>query len=367
MRFRRTLLALLPLASLVAACGGDDDGPAIPFTEASVTQDGDEFTVRWAAEDAGDVTVYAGTDPDAVGRDREVGSGEETGEIVVDGLPDAPRWYFELVPDDGDPLVLADRSLHLAGAPNFRDVGGYRTEDGRWVRMGKVFRADALDELTDEELERVHALGIKLVCDLRTEPEREAHPDPDLGGEHEVFDVAADAGDVAQVITEAILTGDAEAQQELLGDGRGAQLMIDGGDSMVRSDSARTAYRAMFDRLASADHLPTVFHCSGGKDRTGWASAALLTALGVPEDVVFADYLLSNDMLRASNEATLGAVGGLIDPELVEPVIGVREEYLRSSFDAVADEHGDFAAYLADGIDVDDAQLAALEELLLVG
>jgi protein-tyrosine phosphatase len=368
MRLRRSALAVLALALVAPACGSDDSGPAIPFTEASVVQDGNAYEISWSADGAGDVTVYAGTDPAAVGRDREVGSGDAEGELVVEDLPDAPRWYFELVPEDGEPLVVADRSLHLASAPNFRDVGGYRTEDGRWVRMGLVYRSDGLDGLSEEDLATLHDLGIKLVCDLRTDGERASKPDKEIdGAENEQFDVAADTGDLTKVITDAILTGDRAAQEEILGNGRGVRLMKEGGRDMVSGDTATRAYARMFDRLADRSALPTVFHCTAGKDRTGWAAAALLSTLGVPHDVVMADYLRSNDELAEKNTHTLEQVAGLIDRDLIEPVIGVRPEFLEASFAEVDEAFDGFDGYLTDGIDVDHDQRQALEELLLAG
>jgi protein-tyrosine phosphatase len=372
-RFLAALLALVAAASLLAACGSDDadtaSAAAIPFTAATVATDGTAFDVQWAApEGAGTVTVYAGEDPDAVGRARKVGTGDSTDSVRVADLPGAPRWYFELVPEDGEPLVVADRSLHLASMPNLRDIGGYRTADGHWVRMGRLYRSDGLDKLSDADYQALQALDIKLVCDLRTEGERAKGPDRlPAGAEGAVFDVAADAGDATAVITEAITSGDTAKQEELLGDGKGAQLMVDGGRSFVTLASAKTAYTAMFDRFADPASYPALLHCTAGKDRTGWATATVLSALGVPRRTVMADYLLSNDELAAKNDATIQAVSKLIDPSLLEPVLGVRAEYLQASFDAVHDEFGDMAGYLEDGVHVDDADLAALRKQLLAG
>ena len=134
---------------------------AIPFTEATVSQSGNGYAIGWSADadDVETVTVYAGDDHDDVGRDNEVGSGAATDEIEVSSLPEAGRWYFELVPDEGAPLVVANRSLHLASAPNLRAVGGYRTTDGQWVKVGLLYRSDGLDELTDADLSALTDLG----------------------------------------------------------------------------------------------------------------------------------------------------------------------------------------------------------------
>jgi len=371
-RFRHRCSAVLAvvLVLLVPACGtsSGDGGPAIPFTDALVEQDADRYSVTWQGDGSGDVTVYAGTDPTAVGRDREVGRGGERGELTVVDLPEAPRWYFELVPEHGEALVLADRSLHLESAPNFRDVGGYRTEDGRWVRMGLVYRSDGLEDLSDVDRSRIRDIGINLVCDLRTDGEREGDPDPDIEGvTNEVFNVAADSGNLTKVITDAILSGDTAVQHEMLGDGKGERLLLDGGRELVSGETARGAYARIFDRLSEKTVLPAVFHCTAGKDRTGWAAAALLTALGVPRPVVEADYLRSNEALADETQHTLDRVGGLIDVALLEPVLGVRAEYLAASFDEVDQVHDGIDGYLADGIAVDADQRQRLEALLLAG
>jgi len=378
-RWTALTAVVLAVALALAGCSSSDSSSsgttsttvatsAIPFTAAEVTQEGTTYTVSWEAPGDGEVKVYAGTDPDSVGRDREVGTASASGSITVSDLPEAPRWYFELVPAEGDPLVIADRSLHLASAPNFRDVGGYRTADGQWVKMGKLYRSDGLDELTPEDVATLQAIGVKLVCDLRTTYEIEDHPDVMIEGTEWVnLNVAADSGDLTKVITDAILTGDSAKQQEILGDGKGVELMVEGGASYITNAAAQDAYRQMYERIADPANLATVFHCTAGKDRTGWAAASFLTMLGVPEDVVFDDYLLSNDNLAAGNQATLERTKAIIDPALLEPVIGVRAEYLQASFDAVEAEYGSIDGYLTEGLGLSQATLDALRAEFLAG
>lgn len=87
-----------------------------------------------------------------------VAVGLGAGRVTVANLPNEPRWYFEMVPDRGDPLIIADRSLHLATAANLRDAGGYRTADGKWVRMELAYRSNGLEHLTDGELAQIEFL-----------------------------------------------------------------------------------------------------------------------------------------------------------------------------------------------------------------
>lgn len=209
---------------------------------------------------------------------------------------------------------------------------------------------------------------MKLVCDLRTEYERTKHPDIVPGGAELLdLDVLADGEDITEEVTEIILGGDAEAQAALLGDGGGAQLPIDGGEAFVSLESAKTAYAAMFERFAEPGSLPAMFHCSAGKDRTGWGTAAFLTLLGVPRSTVDEDYLLSNEYLAESNEETLELAAALVDPELLPPVLAVAPEYLQAGFDTVQADYGSFAAYLTDGLGLDPDTIERLREEFLTG
>ncbi len=380
-RVRRGAGALLVTALVALAgtsAGAAPKAAAIPFTEANVTQStdaagGPTYEVTWAApKSAGKVTLYAGQDPRALEQDptsgMDLGTGASTDTRSGMSLGAAPRWYFALAPEKGGTLVVADRSLHLAASPNFRDAGGYRTKDGKWVRMGVLYRSDAIDKLTDVDLATLQALGVKLVCDLRTDYERGRAPDTAIpGAEDVVLDVAGNS-DLTKQITDAILNRDAAAINTLLGDGKGAKLLTEGGRAYVSSDSAKAAYTAMFERISDPAQVPAMYHCSGGKDRTGWASAAVLTALGVPRATVTADYLKSNDYLAPGNEKTLALVSAIgIDRSVLEPTITVQAPYLDASFAEVKAKYGTFAKYLANGLGVTPKELASLQREMLAG
>jgi protein-tyrosine phosphatase len=210
----------------------------------------------------------------------------------------------------------------------------------------------------------VQALGIKLVCDLRTDGERESKPDKEIPGSiNEQFNVVGE-DELTAKITNAITSGDKAAQQELLGNGKAQRLLVDGGRSFVSDPGPRAAYKALFSRLAEPANLPAVMHCTGGKDRTGWSSAAVLTALGVPKATVMEDYLASNEYLQAKNEKTFTQTGALIDRELLEPVLSVKAPYLNASFDEVKAKYKTFDKYLA-AVGVTKADKQQLQDELL--
>ncbi|WP_306325405.1 tyrosine-protein phosphatase [Streptomyces venezuelae] len=319
--------------------------PRIPFTAATVTENaGGSYTVTWQAPGTHGVTIRTGG--------RTVARGGATGSVTVTGLAATDRRWFDLVPDRGTPLHLADRLIRLQGTVNFRDAGGYRTGDGHWVRMGEIYRSDSLEKLTDADLAKLKRLGVRTVFDLRMESERTSAPDRvPAGATHVVADVLAGTGTFTNMPKSP-----AEAEA----------MMVEGNRFMVSGDTAEAAYTTVFDGMASDRRRGVLFHCTAGKDRTGWSNAALLTALGVPEETVMADYLASNTYRAAANDAILSHLPAQ-QAAVYKPLLDVRPAYLNASFDEVEEEYGSFRTYLRKGLGVDDHQLKELKKDLLVG
>jgi protein-tyrosine phosphatase len=334
--------------------------PAIPFQAASVSSaDGRVFTIDWDAPGVRQVRIYAGTDPRRIGHERLVAHGPGRGEATVAALPAQPRWYFELAPDRGQSLVVADRSLHLTTAGNFRDIGGYRTMDGKWVRMGVAYRSNGLEHLTPAESAAIRELHLKLITDLRTDEERRRGPDRAPDG---VPDLQANvlADDAAMIHAMMTHTAPPAATRQ--------SLMQPGGiyRDFVSLGSARAAYHQTFEGLADATDAPSVFHCTAGKDRTGWADAVLLTILGVPRATILADYQLTDVYLQGAALASVrqqfgsGAVPAGQAPK-ADPAD------LDAAFDEVTRRYGSFDNYLHQGLGLDDKTLRAIRRNFLVG
>jgi protein-tyrosine phosphatase len=330
-----------------------------PFEAAAVgSTDGRVFTLSWHARGVQNVDIYAGTDPQNVGHRHKVATGTGDGTVTVSDLTPAARWYFEMVPDHGTPVMVADRALHLQTASNFRDIGGYRTTDGKWVRMGLAYRSNGLEHLTPAELETLGTLGLKLVCDLRTDDERLHGPDRVAGGTASlVADVMADNPDPA---TKGPTAG---AGQPALDPVARLSPVYQG---FVSLGSAQKAYHLLFERLADRQALPTVFHCTAGKDRTGWAAAVLLTLLGVPHATVLADYQLTDRYLDdAAAEAIRQQRYPSVDEVTWRRMVAADPAYLEAAFDEATQRYGSFAGYLHQGLGLDDATLVAIRRNFL--
>lgn len=363
MRQRPTCVRLVLVAALAAAglmtglagCAAPKvpDRTASPFTSASVTESAPGvFTVSWVAPGAHQVSVFAGTDRDHIAREHAVADGDQAWTRNVTGLPAADRWWFEFVPDEGSPLVLADRSLHLATAPNFRDLGGYRTADGRWVRMGVLYRSDQLDKLSDADRAKLTRLGIRTVVDLRTDAERAGGPDRlPAGASPLVADVLDGTNTPTDMSVLLAVPGDPATTMEGLE------------RTMVEAPVAQAAYRTLLNQVRRPDQLPLVFHCTAGKDRTGWAAATVLTALGVPSEQVLDDYLDSNRYVIPKYAPTLASMSPA-QAIRARPLLEVRPEYLRAGIDDVIARYGSMDDYTAKVLGV---PLDALRDSLLDG
>jgi protein-tyrosine phosphatase len=250
--------------------------------------------------------------------------------------------------------------------PNLRDIGGYATASGGRVRTGQLYRSTELNHLEGEDLERFAGLGINVVFDLRTAAEREAEPDvvPD-GTEQVVCDVLKDSQGAAPALLGKVLSDPAFAEQ-MLGGGKAVQLFEGGYREIVNLPSALSAYREFFSTIAEDAQRPALFHCTTGKDRTGWAAAATLLLLEVSEKDVFYDYELTNrDLLPALKPVFehFRAAGG--DPHLLHPVLGVDADYLRAALDEMKQKFGSIEAYFADGLGVDPDGQQRLRDALV--
>ena len=268
----------------------------------------------------------------------------------------APELY------EGMPEHVRRRHLHMQGAPNFRDLGGYATEDGHAVRWGLLFRSDNLSQLTDADLERFETLGIRLVCDFRAKDEREAEPDrlpaesPPAVAELEISDPSFSAS----MLRERIGSGDLEGVDL-------RQVLIDA--NRLFADRFAPLYAAMFARITRPENLPALVHCTAGKDRAGFASALILRVLGVPLTTVYEDFLLTNHYTAEKIERTLLVIRVVsffrVEPEQVRPVLGVERAYLEAAFGEIDARWGSFERYRREALGLDDARLAAFRELVL--
>jgi protein-tyrosine phosphatase len=261
----------------------------------------------------------------------------------------------------GDSLGLA---LGIEAIPNLRDVGGYGIDDGAVVARGLVYRSDTFHPMSEEDITRLKSLDLRNDYDLRTKAEVQAKPDQmPAGVQYHLLNVLADAKSSAPAELEKLMHEPKKAN-EALGGGKIEKMFADAYREFVTLPSAKQSYRTLFLALADRENLPAVFHCTTGKDRTGWAAAALLTLLGVPRETVMADFMRTNDYTLPQFEPVIDefvAAGG--DRAIAEAVFGVKAEYLEASFDEMQKRYGTIERYFSEGLGIDAAGQNALRVL----
>ncbi|MGA1838817.1 tyrosine-protein phosphatase [Herbiconiux sp. 11R-BC] len=258
----------------------------------------------------------------------------------------------------------SDRTVPIPSAPNLRDLGGLPAESGQ-IRRGVVYRSAGLSSLSDADEPRFAALGIRTVYDLRTVEEAATAPDrlPENVSRVEL-DVLADSP-VSVAASLGELAANPQAFAASLAGGRAESLFEDTYRDLVRLPSALAGYRALYlGILDPAREGAALFHCTTGKDRTGWAAASLLTALGVDADDVYQDYLQTNtDLLPALEPVLLRAESLGVDREVLLPVLGVRDSYLQAAFAQMREQFGTIDGYLTDGLGLTAGDIDRLRHL----
>jgi protein-tyrosine phosphatase len=236
-----------------------------------------------------------------------------------------------------------DRVWRLQGAPNFRDLGGYVGHEGRPLRWRRLFRSDHLADLTPDDLARLQQLPLARAFDFRGIDERAATP-YDLPGvtqhslaiEPTVVQRMHDIAAAGTTLTAPVVT---DLMKELY-----RALINDRADRFAE----------LFEHLIESD-APSVFHCTAGKDRTGIAAALVLLALGVSRDVVQADYLLTNELVR--DPASIDSATPL---EARAVLWRVQQGFLDTALTIIDDDHGGIPRYLTQRLRLSPAALRAL-------
>jgi protein-tyrosine phosphatase len=228
---------------------------------------------------------------------------------------------------------MSVRRLDFDGVINFRDIGGYPAGAGRRTRWGRVYRSDSLAELTVKDVERLAALGLYGISDFRLESERRHKPDrlPDdhamtlltpgfipVGTEDMIRSIGANGIEPEAIIAEVT--------------NHYRLFVTDHLDNYVSS----------LRMILEADGKPVLLHCTSGKDRTGFGVALILLAAGCAEDIVIADYTMTNDFRR-----DIGFMfRNVVNPAAIDILTMARPEYIETALATLRDVHGDSDGWL---------------------
>lgn len=240
------------------------------------------------------------------------------------------------------------RHLNLAGASNFRDLGGYVGQDGRTVRWRQLFRSNHLGHLSSADIAVLRQLGVRNAFDFRGKDERSAA----LCG---IEAIETHSLPVEPTVVAALRAIHASGRPATTTDA--LDVMRDSYRGYVEHNTQR--FRALFSHLLQ-DRAPLVIHCTAGKDRTGFACALILHTLGVADETIAEDYLMTNRFYRRDPSASPDL------PEDVRQVLGsVQASFLAAAFETIDAVYGGLDNYLRDGLGIGRSEREALRERYL--
>ncbi|WP_253201207.1 tyrosine-protein phosphatase [Sphingomonas quercus] len=347
----------MKVLGLVIACAA---GPApATVTNALATRAaGDQVQLGWTA--TGAVDVYLAYAPDARIADAVLVSGaDKDGKALV--RVDATKRPYFLLRDaaDGAMTEVSERIVPLAQGSNFRDIGGYAAADGRHVRWGVIYRSGASAMLTPDDVSKVNALGLRNMVDLRSDEERVLAPSKIDGVPYSAIGYSMTT----------LLAGMKNAAPQ-------------NGATIYRGFPTMLApqLRIVFD-LLRRQQGPIEYNCSAGQDRTGFTTAMILSALGIPRETIIQDYHLSTayrqpqyemphiDLARYPDNAAAQMFGRYQDNPAMRVAQPLKEAdgtpFLKGAFDEIEAKWGSVDAYLEQEVGVSAADRAELRRLYL--
>jgi len=310
--------------------------------------EGKKLTLCWNAEDHVEIeSVYHSASPEFDPANSTVIAFAAEGDCATfTRVPSSGRGYFHIRFKDGSVSVIHDRMIQTDGVINFRDMGGYRTEDGRTTRWGMLLRSADLHEMSERDLQMAEKLGIHWICDLRSHFEIAKRPSPQIGSA-----INTSIPFLAEANPEEMPKVDLD-----LGEGYRAMMLNPANCSRILRE------------LLAEDRGTSLFHCAAGKDRTGVVCALVLLTLGVPRDVVIEDYELTNLAVGELLQRFMTSSKEYM--EYMPKEQGEIPEYMKAAFiqaslDAIDEHYGSFERYLHEGLGITEQERTALKNKYL--
>lgn len=268
----------------------------------------------------------------------------------ISDLPPSQRPIPALLPETERAEL---RALPVSGARNFRDLGGYPAAENRITRWGLLYRSAKLSELDSDDQAYLQRLQLQRIVDFRSPAEVEDEPDAlgaELSQHYLAMPIAVSEADTQQLM-ESIESGSLTPDQS-------RQFLVKANRHFV--DEYTPQYSAWLHSLLDQQSTPMVFHCSEGKDRTGFGAAILLLTLGVDKTEVMRDYLASNQYLLPSVDRRMTMMKWMslfqLDTDAIRPVFLVEQQYLESAFGRIDERYGSFQNYLRTGLGIDQEE-----------
>lgn len=330
-----------------------------------------DLRLEWSNDSQQDISVFEFSF-DAPAVRQPVGQGTSGLNVHCDSYY---KPYFAIKAPDME-AVISERVLPLDGAYNFRDCGGYDTDDGHYVKWGLLYRSDHLARLSEDDLHYLRSLKLKSNIDYRTMDESAKQPNCEIEGlttyrftpNASSAELAAKAANDADKIGHLLELAKSD-NSELVIDGSGL-IMQEQFRDFIRQQASLDAYRDVLNLIAQPECLPVNQHCRGGKDRTGFGAAIILTLLGVRKELVYRDFMMTGELRQNRNHRRMEQYRQETDnPQVLDflsSVMETRESYLDAAFDEINQRYGSFNNYLTQGLGISTETIDKIKSIFLV-
>ncbi|MFD2831149.1 tyrosine-protein phosphatase [Corticicoccus populi] len=327
-----------------------------------LTRSGTDEVQIYLKKDNGDHTHLLTTD------EKEVSLKLET---------DGKRPYFLIKSEDGE-YTTAERTLPVEGMNNFRDMGGYLTDDGKRVKWGMLYRSDHIYNATEKGLEYVNGLGLHTIIDYRSDNEIAKYPNPEVSGDAKTYqlDPSAHTAELSAQFSSSKKDEDLNLVNKVIEQKENnaltdhAAVIIEQYRTFANKEPSKEAFSKMLKLAADPSAPAFLQHCRGGKDRTGFGAMLLLGILGVSKEDLVEDYMLTEENRLERNEYKMAQYRKLTSDQVVLDqlfsFIDTRSEFLEASIDTIVEAYGSIEDYVVRELNVTEEEISSMKKMYLV-
>lgn len=314
----------------------------------------DSVSIKLFFTKPGKYVIYEGNSPSTINWNSPIKINGST--ITI--KRNFPRPFYAVVTPTNETLLIAERKLMFSNLDNFRDLGGLKTKDNRYINWGRFYRSDALNELATSEFNYVENLNIQRVFDLRSDFEiKNANDNLPNTINYQHFPIFADNDSgMLKGLKEKISGGSLKKADA-------EQLLMDTYISFVDEDASK--FNDLLHQIFIEFDYPSVFHCTAGKDRTGFTAAMILSILNVDRKTILEEYEMTNFYTKTKIEKLMNNVsklgyGDKIEPDAIEAIMSVNKKYLEASFDIIDKKYEGIDNFIKNQLGFSDSERAEL-------
>ncbi|MCD7901118.1 MAG: tyrosine-protein phosphatase [Bacteroides sp.] len=350
----KDLFSLLSVILFFSSCSGEAPAISVVCEENSVGN----CIIKWETTPTieGKVKVYASTNPDQIKESNPVAMSHISDQkmVIITSDP-TQRYYYKLVFNNKYRVVVGSRNINIPGIQNVRDMGGYPADRGKMVRWGKIYRSAEFDKLPLASYKELRNIGIRTIIDLR-----DASEIPDAQGELKERGFNVVHLPIGIFNTHAVIE---DLRKGVIRNDSVNRLVL-----RLHREMAtyyRDEYKQMFNLLLEPHNYPVLIHCTSGKARTAIASALILSAIGVNDDIILQDYRNSNDYFDIPSFSRFAYKLPSYSQEAITTLFSARESFLNAAKEQIRKNYGNMDTYLSRGIGLSKEDIDTLRDILL--